>query len=89
MTLTIDLTPSEGVRLAEVARQRGAAPEKWVRTLVREQLTPAGASGRNEAALATLRDVAGITQGMPETDGSGTEESLRRGRAGGTYGPQS
>ena len=79
MTLTIDLTPNEGIRLTEVARQRGSAPEEFVKRLVREQLTPAD---RNEAALATLRDVAEITQGMPETDGSMTDAMIRRGRSG-------
>ncbi len=44
------------------------------------------ASAPNEAALAALRDIAEWKKEMPETDGSQTEEQIRKGRAGAMYG---
>ena len=87
MTLTIDLTPTEEAQLAALARQRGAAPAEFVQRLVKEQLPPMTASAPNEKALAALRDIAEIKKGMPETDGSQTDQMLREGRAGAMYGP--
>ena len=40
----------------------------------------------NEQALAMLRDLARLQEGMKETDGSQTDQLLREARAGGVYG---
>ncbi len=40
----------------------------------------------NEQALAMLRDLGKLQQGMKETDGSQTDRQLREARAGGMYG---
>lgn len=40
----------------------------------------------NEQALAMLRDLVKLQEGMKETDGSQTDRLLREARAGGLYG---
>jgi hypothetical protein len=40
----------------------------------------------NEQALAMLRDLVKLQEGMKETDGSQTDRLLREARAGGMYG---
>ncbi len=40
----------------------------------------------NEQALAMLRDLIKLQEGMKETDGSQTDRLLREARAGGLYG---
>ena len=82
MTLTLDLTREE-TRLTVAARERGTAPAEIVRRLMPEHLPPVReAPVPNEKALATLRDIAKLKEGMPETDGSQTDQMLREGRAG-------
>ena len=68
MTLTLDLTREEETRLAAAAREQGADPAEVLRTLMRQHL-PAAAEGTrpNEKALITLRDIAKLKEGMPET----------------------
>lgn len=86
MTLTLDLTREEETRLAAAARERGAAPVEILKRLMREHLPPVReAPVPNEQALATLRDIAKLKEGMPETDGSQTDQMLREGRAGAIY----
>lgn len=50
MTLTIDLTPAEGARLAAAARRAGAEPADVMRKLVAEHLPPAEGEARGTAA---------------------------------------
>ena len=86
MTLTLDLTREEEDRLSAAAREQGAAPAEVLRTLMRQHLPPVGAMPPpNEEALATLRDIAKLKEGMPETDGSQTDQMLRTGRAGAMF----
>lgn len=87
MTLTLELTREEETRLAAAAREQGADPEEVLKTLMRQHLPQVSVSPKpNEEALATLRDVAKLKEGMPETDGSQTDQMLRTGRAGAMYG---
>lgn len=83
MTLTLDLTREEETRLAAAAREQGTAPAEVLRTLMKQHLPPVSAAPiPNEKALATLRDIAKLKEGMPETDGSQMDQMLRDGRAG-------
>jgi len=87
MTLTLDLTREEETQLAAAAREQGSAPVEILRALMRQHLPAAAEVTRpNEKALATLRDVAKLKEGMPETDGSQTDQMIRAGRAGAMYG---
>ncbi len=87
MTLILDLTREEEDRLAAAAREQGADPTEVLRTLMRQHLPPVGVTpNSNEEALATLRDIAKLKEGMPETDGTQTDRMLRAGRAGAMYG---
>ncbi len=87
MTLTLDLTREEESRLAAAAREQGAEPTEVLKTLMRQHLPPVGVTPKpNEEALATLRDIARLKEGMPETDGSQTDQMLRAGRAGAIHG---
>jgi len=83
MTLTLDLTREEETRLAAAAQEQGTAPVQILKTLMSLYLPPLReAPIPNESALATLRDIAKLKEGMPETDGSQTDQMLRDGRAG-------
>ena len=53
MTLIIDLSPAEEVRLRAAAQQEGIAPAELVRKLVREHLPPA--HDENAASIALLQ----------------------------------
>jgi len=87
MTLTLDLTREEESRLAAAAREQGANPTEVLKTLMRQHLPQVGVTPKpNEEALATLRDIAKLKEGMPETDGSQTDQMIRAGRAGAMYG---
>jgi len=87
MTLALDLTREEENRLTAAAREQGTAPTEVLKTLMRQHLPPVGVTPRpNEEALATLRDIAKLKEGMSETDGSQTDQMLRDGRAGAMYG---
>ncbi len=86
MTLTLDLTREEETRLAAAARERGTAPVEILKRLMQEHLPPVRETPvPNEKALATLRDIAKLKEGMRETDGSQTDQMLRGGRAGAMY----
>lgn len=86
MTLTLDLTWEEETRLAAAAQEQGTAPVQILRTLMSQYLPPLQeAPIPNESALATLRDIARLKEGMSETDGSKTNQMLREGRAGAMY----
>jgi len=83
MTLTLDLTREEETRLAAAAKERGTAPAEILKRLMREHLPPVQEVPKpNEKALATLRDIAKLKEGMPETDGSQTDQMLREMRSG-------
>ena len=83
MILTLDLTREEENRLAAAAREQGADPTEVIKTLMRQHMPPLRvALSPNEEALATLREIAKLKEGMPETDGSQTDQMLRAGRAG-------
>jgi hypothetical protein len=51
MTITIDLTPEQSERLADVARQRGVSAEEFAREAVVESL---GRDGAVRAAAANV-----------------------------------
>lgn len=86
MTLTLDLTREEETRLAAAARERGTAPAEVLKRLMREHLPPVReAPVPNEKALATLREITRLKEGMAETDGSQTDQMLREGRAGAMF----
>jgi hypothetical protein len=86
MTLTLDLTQEEETRLAAAAQEQGTAPVEVLRTLMRQYLPSLReVPSPNEKALATLRDIAKLKEGMPETDASQTDQMLREGRAGAMY----
>ncbi len=86
MTLTLDLTREEETRLAVAAQEQGTALVEVLRTLMQQHLPPLPETPRpNEKALAALRDIAVLKAGMPETDGSQTDQMLREGRAGMMY----
>ena len=53
MTLTINLTPAEEVRLCAAAQQEGIAPAELARKLVTEHLPPA--HDENAASIALLQ----------------------------------
>ena len=57
MTLTIDLTPAEEVRLTAAARRAGAEPADVMRKLVTEHLPPTETEGdpRNAASISLLQ----------------------------------
>ncbi len=83
MTLMLDLTREEENQLVAAAREQGTAPAEILRTLMKRHLPLVSeASIPNEKALATLRDIAKLKEGMPETDGSQTDQMLREGRTG-------
>ena len=53
---------------------------------MRQHLSQVGViSKSNEEALATLRDIAKLKEGMPESDGSQTDQMLRDGRTGAMF----
>lgn len=86
MTLTLDLTREEENRLAAAAQEQGMAPVEVLRTLMQQHLPPLRKlPSPNEKALAALRDIAALKAGMPETDGSQTDQMLRKGRTGVMY----
>ncbi len=58
------------------------ATQKYKMTLTAEETTAVAA---NEEALAMLRDLARMKEGMQETDGTDTDRLLREGRAGAMY----
>lgn len=82
MTLMLDLTREEENQLVAAAREQGTAPAEVLRALMRQHLPSVREVPKpNEKALATLRDIAKLKEGMPETDGSQTDQMLRDGRA--------
>ena len=54
MTLTIELNPEEGARLAAAARQEGVAPADLARKLVTEHLPPVPAGPLDQPRIQGL-----------------------------------
>ena len=71
-----------------VSRNGARLKGRRVRITVDPDHTEAGdgAFPPNRQALAMLRDLAALQQGMRESDGSQTDRLLREARAGGLYG---
>ena len=86
MTLTLELTRDEEARLSAAARERGAAPDEVIRTLMHEHLPQVRATPRpNEKMLAFLKGVVERHKGRPETDGSNTPALIAEARGGAMY----
>ena len=88
MSLTIDLTPETEARLAQTARQRGMSPSEFARLLLETAPMPKNtpfpetAGTSSEDALAMLRDLAQMKEGMRESDSTETDRLLHEARTG-------
>lgn len=89
MTLAIDLTPAEELRLRVAAQQKGIAPAELVRKLLTEHLPPA--HDENAASIALLQswleedvtdDPAEIRQAQGELEAFKRAINAERERAG-------
>ena len=93
MTITLHLTPDVQRKLEALAKQTEQNVEILADSIFRQAVETvdkngikAGAVVRpNEKALAALRKIARMQEGIRDTDGSQTDRIIREGRAGGMY----
>ena len=92
MTITLHLSPDVQRKLETLAIQNGQNIEIVANNLFQQAVESVEQNGvkeaafpPNEKALAALRQIAQMQEGMRHTDGSQTERLIREGRAGGMY----
>ena len=93
MTITLHLSPDVQRKLEALATQNGQNIEIVANNLFSQAVESVDQNGikeatvfpPNEKALAALRQIAQMQEGMRHTDGSQTDRLIREGRAGGMY----
>lgn len=93
MTITLRLSPDVEGKLEAIATQNRQNIEIVANNLFRQavesvdqnEIRETAVFPPNEKALAALRQIARMQEGMRHTDGSQTDRLIREGRAGGMY----
>lgn len=74
------------LELPEEARELHLEPGQEIPIQIDQGPLPQSPRTPNQAGLETLRRIAELKRGMPESDPAQTDRILREGRAGATYG---